>query len=369
MSRHEKINSLIRRVEDEAHTYTASSQIKTLMRMLSYVRPEGSVGQSLFVQRWIIPLGAKADPKGNYWKRVGDHPRVMWSCHTDTVHSKRQAEAKATQKVRRSKKGIIYRADGKDVLGADDGAGCWLAREMILAKVPGLYIFHAGEEIGGVGSSYIAKHMKDNLTGIEMAIALDRADCTDVITHQGGQRCCSDKFADALADQLTMLTGYVYKPDSTGTFTDTANYVDIVPECTNLSIGYAAAHSHNENLDGEFLKVLCDALKVLDTAKLPVVRVAGTHESKWANDYLWESEYTNYGSRKTRTWSSTKGYDWRDDYGFDPDERYAKSTLSDYERMVQLISDNPDHVADWFEQSGFDAEMLENELRITKLGK
>ena len=33
----------------------------------------------------------------------------------------------------------------------------------------------------------------------------------------------------------------LYATDPTGIFTDTANFVDIIPECTNISCGYERA--------------------------------------------------------------------------------------------------------------------------------
>ena len=38
----------------------------------------------------------------------------------------------------------------------------------------------------------------------------------------------------------------IWKTDTGGSFTDTANYTDIIPECTNLSCGYYNAHTQSE---------------------------------------------------------------------------------------------------------------------------
>ena len=58
-----------------------------------------------------------------------------------------------------------------------------------------------------------------------------------------------------------------------GTFTDTAHYVGLVPECTNLSIGYENAHSGDEYQDYGFLAALLPALLGVDWHRLPVARV------------------------------------------------------------------------------------------------
>lgn len=316
-----------------------------LMKMLTYVRPEGSEGQRDFIKRWLAPLGLKRDSVGNYWKYVGDNPRVLWSCHTDTVHKEKRY---ARQTVRITKRGIIYRSDGKDVLGADDGAGCWLARELILAGKPGLYVFHTGEEIGGVGSRHIAKNRSEVLGRIDFAIALDRAGYSDVITHQGGSRCCSDDFAESLAEQLNAMTGQSFAPCDGGTFTDTANYVDAIGECTNLSVGYSGAHSNKESVDARFLESLLDGLKQLDIDKLEMKRKPGEHEELWDD---W---------RDSRIDSWNRHYNWRDDDAYDPNKLFAdeKHTLSDSARLLNIVMNYPEEVAAYLEEYGIGADEL-----------
>src|SRR5205085_5981828 len=125
----------------------------------------------------------------------------------------------------------------------------WLLMQMIEAKVPGRYIFHREEEIGGQGSHFIAEDNKKLLDGIKYAIAFDRRDVDSVITHQGGQRTCSAKFADAMIEKLNKIEGLKYSKDSTGSFTDTKNYIDLVAECTNISCGYYSEHGTRESLD------------------------------------------------------------------------------------------------------------------------
>jgi hypothetical protein len=155
---------------------------------------------------------------------------------------------------------------------------------MIKANVPGTYAFHYGEERGGVGSSTIAIEHRPWLARFDRAIAVDRKGTDNVITYQGWGRCCSDDFAEALAAQLNMAgQNHSFKPDSGGVFTDTANYTDDIPECTNLSCGYEAQHTHNESLDVEFLIRLKDAMLVVDWESLPTVRKTGEVDSLYDN--------------------------------------------------------------------------------------
>lgn len=243
-----------------------------VIEMHKYCRPAGSLTEKRFIREFLLPLGAEYDNAGNLIKQIGENPRVLWSSHTDTVHNIAGFQYLATKG---STLKLSKREKRSNCLGADDTAGVWLMMEMIRAGKEGLYIFHRGEEIGGIGSRFIAKHTPERLKGIEIAIAFDRRGTDSVITHQG-TRCCSDKFAESLAAGLAMK----FKADSTGTFTDTANYTDLVAECSNLSVGYQSAHSSMEELNLQHLLELRQALLALDTSKLVVERKPGEVEYK-----------------------------------------------------------------------------------------
>ena len=244
---------------------------ETLLGMHTYKRPHGCRTEKRFINRYIIPLGMKVDGFGNYWKQIGESP-LMWSCHTDTVHSN-----KGMLRIGFDKNEIgVAEKDTSNCLGADDGAGVWLMQQMILAERPGLYLFHRAEEIGRKGSTHIAKNYAKDLTGIKFAIALDRRGKDSIITHQQSARCCSEAFSKSLAEQLNMG----FKSDDTGSYTDTASYVDLIGECTNLSVGYTGAHTHMERLDIDFIFKLRDALMTLDASKLDDIRKPGEKSYK-----------------------------------------------------------------------------------------
>ena len=57
-----------------------------LLEMLTYKRPAGSATEQEFIARFIYPLEPWKDSYGNLIIQVGDHPNILWSCHTDTVH-------------------------------------------------------------------------------------------------------------------------------------------------------------------------------------------------------------------------------------------------------------------------------------------
>jgi hypothetical protein len=307
---------------------TFSPALQELMDMHTYCRPAGSKTEAAFCAAYIDTLpGVEIDGYNNRIVQVGDKPTVLWSSHTDTVHRKGgfQAIAYGDGVLSLTKSSMAT----SSCLGADCTAGVWLMRQMILRKVPGLYIFHAEEEIGGGGSNFIATKTPQLLTGIDHAIAFDRRGDSSIITHQGG-RCASNGFATALGDALTGQdkAGYTYQftPDSTGTFTDTANYTHLIPECTNISVGYYKAHTPGEYLDVRFLVYLLGKLCSLDTTKLPVLR-----DPK-------EFDVFNYRTSTSRYSSYTTHNHW--------------DTLAD------LVYDNPDATATLLEALGVTADQL-----------
>lgn len=231
---------------------------------------------------------------------MGDSPNVMWSSHTDTVHHDEGLQDLIVDgpwiKAVTGKKRELT-----NCLGADCTTGVWLMIKMIEAKVPGLYIFHREEEVGGRGSQWIADNRADDLAGIQFAIALDRMDYGSVITHQGMSRCCSDEFAEG----LSYLLGDNFKPDDGGIFTDTANYTKIIPECTNLSVGYFNQHGPNETQNWMFANNLLEKLTSIDLSGLIPIR-----DPSEVDDEPW---WINYGKK---TYSDENEYIDLDEFCF-----------------------------------------------------
>lgn len=305
--------------------YSATkAQVEELFTILSIMRPHESGMEAKFINRFIAPLEPVRDECGNFWVRIGTAP-VLWSCHIDTVHS-----YGGINPVKMNDDGLIkiHPKSLANCLGADDGSGVWLMLQMIRAKRPGLYIFHRGEECGGIGSRYIAKHYAKRLEGIEAAIAFDRKDTGSIITHQWGGRCCSEDFSASLSKAI----GLDMKSDSTGSFTDTASYTDLIGECTNVSVGYKWQHGKSEEQDLPFLLGLLDRMLDVDVKDLVYKRRPGEKEKKagfwkgggWGgsdDDYVGGSYGANTGSKyygdprlkyeQGKTWSvEEQGYLW-----------------------------------------------------------
>lgn len=267
---------------------------KQLEAMLSYKRCAGTQSERQFIKRYIAPLPeVQFDPMGNYYLAVGSGaPTTIISCHTDTMHRNvgRQQLAR--------KGSVLYLADQQrgDVLGADDGAGVYIALRMIEAKIPALYVFHRAEEKGGLGSDFISRCRPKLLAGIQRAIAFDRRGQQDIITHQMMGRCCSDEFAYELSAQLDM--GHL--PCPYGTFTDTANYTQQVPECTNIAVGYMLEHTHRESLDTDYLLELTEQVLKVDWNALPTLRDVNDLDYDFTVELTHEQD-ANWGTTGVRS--------------------------------------------------------------------
>lgn len=192
------------------------------------------------------------DEHGNYIVHIPGS-RVMWTSHCDT------ADSHPTH-VSLKRTGNFLHTDGKSILGADDKVGVCIMIMMIKAGVPGTYVFFAGEEVGCVGSS----NMSDDIQygDYDCCISLDRYGYTDIITHQCGTRTASDEWAAELAERINKHSGGIIdmSPSSRGVFTDSREFKDIIPECTNISVGYFNQHTHQEKADTMFAYLLCCAL-------------------------------------------------------------------------------------------------------------
>lgn len=270
-------------------------QGKVLATALSTKRPHGSATNVKFTA-WLrdqLPLdlnkAAFYDGAGNLHvdNRSQASHRTLFVAHVDTVH---RNEGK--NKITKTK--THWRAKG-DVLGADDGAGVALLMHMIWGGVRGYYIFTQGEERGGVGARYLAEKQASLLGEFDRAIAFDRRGIDSVITHQGWGRCCSDTFGSALADAL--MDGndnLMMLNDDTGVYTDTAEFTDIIPECTNISVGYAREHTQEESLDLVYYQHLSAAVLSVAWDGLPVERDPSVVEPVSYGAGSWWQEYKTH---------------------------------------------------------------------------
>jgi hypothetical protein len=294
----------------------AAELLAPLFDILSYKRPAFSKVEQAIVDKHVAPCGAEPDAFGNMILRIpmpdGSQSRVLWSCHTDTIHYD-----EGRQRLELGDGYLTLASDetGSNCLGADCGAGMFVMLEMAKARVPGLYVFHRAEEEGGKGSAHIASKSPDLLGGIQAVIAFDRRGDSSVITHQYAGRTCSDMFGRSLAAQLPGR----YVLDDTGSFTDSANYADIVPECSNISVGYYKEHSSKETLDLRHVLNLRRAMLAFDESKLLIDRNPSTDEgSDWRGtaddnaEFQTILDFVTYYPEQVATLLSRLGYDARE---------------------------------------------------------
>ncbi len=237
---------------------------ETFLNLTSFTYPHGTEHE-LFQ---YLPRNYQLDEFGNPYLLIGESPKYMFTCHLDTA-------SYSKEKVNHFIQGEEIMTDGKTILGADDKAGMTILLYMIEKNIPGLYYFFLGEERGCIGSRKVAsKHKTDNpFPTILAVVSFDRRGTSSIITHQLGGRCCSDLFATELAKELNLVNpSFDYTKDPTGIYTDSAQFTEIYPECTNVSVGYDMEHTTAESINIVHLKKLCEAATQISWDKIPIER-------------------------------------------------------------------------------------------------
>ncbi len=245
-----------------------------------------------------IPQNLDMDDFGNLFIKIGESD-VMFTSHLDTA-------TQALTSVTHVFDNGCVRTDGSTILGADDKAGVTIMMNMIENKIPGLYYFFLGEEVGCIGSKKVSEvHALEKLPYINKVISFDRRGTNSIITFQSGSRCCSDTFGKELALRFNNVeSSFKYTTDPTGIYTDSAQFVKIYPECTNISVGYYNEHTFSERQDLDHLEKLSKACCEIDWSTLPVERDPS------------KSEYSSYGYYGY-------GYGWGGGAWGDEDEGYS----------------------------------------------
>jgi len=304
-------------------------------------------------------LNFVTDEQGNLrcWVRTEEvpSPTTMFSCHLDTVHHGEPTELDLWVTVGPfdHNKDFIYASekDTKDgsIIGADDTIGAYIMIHLIENDVPGLYVFHMGEESGGMGSHWLAENHPKMFKNIERCVAFDRMNYGDIINRQSGGVCCSSQFVDALAKTLNENLQYLFPSQlvtfksATGSYTDSASYTEIIPECTNLSIGYFHQHSSGEHFDYWWLNtVLLHLYTAVDWEALPTHREAKPKPviTTYSHDYGNTSSGTYYNgvyqpNANTVSWTTT----WEPQYALPATwlVETAKKEIKKWSRKSMLI--------------------------------
>lgn len=297
----------------------------SLTSMLKFKRKHGTESIKDFCSRFLHPTFGHPDKHGNYELVIGNNPKLCFAAHYDSVHS-----SGGMQKVQ-IKNDIVSLANDSDsnCLGADCATGIWLILEMIDAGIEGVYVVHAEEETGCIGSSKLVSDNPPWMDSLKAVISFDRKGKEDIITHQSGLRTCSDAFAVS----LDSILGLGMRPDPTGSYTDSNEYSQLISECTNVSVGYNAQHTKGETQDLFFASALRDSLIAADWSKLVFER------DPTVVDYYYDR---HWGYPQRGSYRSSFDY-WDDDGYYIPSKVVAEDTEAD--DFLELVCSHPQAVA------------------------
>jgi hypothetical protein len=181
-------------------------------------------------------------------------------------------------------------------------------------------------------------------------------------------------------------------PDNTGVYTDSAEFTHVIPECTNISVGYYKEHTHMEHQDIDHLITLCLASVKVDWESLPVKRDPkdieyksysyGTYNSKGYSSYDYEySKYEKSGGDVYDSWSGWdkspsnaararrkkyhKDYGYCDDFYFEDDDHSTlsgKSYFNDLDNEIELRNPTQKNYYESLKQNLIDDRFTNDEV-------
>jgi hypothetical protein len=222
-----------------------------------------------------LPEGIQEDAHENYFIRIGES-ETLFTSHLDTYVPFYEPSPYAQKDVNHVIKGNIISTDGTTILGGDNKAGVTILLYMISQGVPGTYYFFKGEEKGCIGSRAALVSDVAFFSQFKRAVAFDRRETGSIITFQKDRRCCSEEFSKALASEF-LSQGLVYGADPTGYSTDSAVFMNVIPECTNLSAGVWNEHRFDEYVNIKVVEQIAKAASTIKWDKLPSERLVATH--------------------------------------------------------------------------------------------
>jgi len=251
---------------------------KTFLELTKFTIPFGYEDSIVpFINKTINKKLIK-DSVGNYYIEIGDS-ETLFTTHLDTYSNE-------MEKVNHVIDGDIIATDGNTILGGDNKNGTTILMYMITKNIPGTYYFFIGEEplsSGGLyGSGNILMENEKFFKKFKRAIAFDRKQKGSVVIRQMARKCCSDDFANSLINEFD-INGMTFKQDPEAYYTDTATFLDIIPEITNISAGGWGEHTKNEYTDISYVKKIAKvACKIkweeLPTTRIPKVSVKQDHD-------------------------------------------------------------------------------------------
>lgn len=241
------------------------------LKLTQYTIP---FGKEKFLEKYLPP-GYKKDSVGNYYYEIGQS-ETLFTTHLDT-YSKDFVKIVQLQDIDDE---YIISTDENSILGGDNKLGCCILIGMIKNKIPGTYFFFLGEEpilSGGLwGSSNALSSNPEYFSKFKRCIAFDRRGYGSVVVRQMGRMSSSKAFVTSIANKLKEFGNIEFDESSQyGYYTDTATFMDVIPECTNISVGGFGEHTVKEWVDLNYTYNVYQAALKIKWDELPVERQIG----------------------------------------------------------------------------------------------
>ena len=125
-------------------------------------------------------------------------------------------------------------------------------------------------------------------------------------------------------------------PCDTGVYTDTAEFIGLIPECTNISVGYKHQHGDREWQDVEFLWKLAGTCVSIQWDLLPTERDPKVTENKYDD---WFSSKWDKWNKEDKPVKKVTGVYYG--YGADVDDDDTDTEYSDdaTDDLLDMIAD------------------------------
>lgn len=211
----------------------------------------------------------------------GDIP-IALVAHMDTVFKHPAYELFYDQK-----KNVMWSPTG---MGADDRAGVFSIIQIIKSGLRPHVVFTTDEEIGGVGSSILAK-LPCPFKDLNYVIQLDRRGANDCVFYD-----CDNQEFEEYVEKFGFVTAY-------GSFTDICHLCPAWKVAgVNLSVGYRDEHSVSEVLFvGQMLDTI-EKVKVMltekDIPKFEYIPAPLYYYNAWKpykyGSYYYDDDYDDY---------------------------------------------------------------------------
>lgn len=243
-------------------------QFKQLfLNLTEYTTPFGEESK---LEKYL-PSGYKKDSVGNYYYQIGNS-ETLFTTHLDTFST----EYEKINQIIDEDDPYKIKTDESTILGGDNKLGCTILIGMIENNIPGTYYFFIGEEPLNSGGLYGSKNaLKSNpefFKKFKRCIAFDRRKYGSIVIRQMGRMCCSMDFAKKIAEEFDIRGIKWDQEGGFGYYTDTAVFMDTIPECTNLSAGGFNEHYKNEWVDLNYTYEVYKTALDVSWESLPTVR-------------------------------------------------------------------------------------------------